>query len=123
MIFAVNNHPQVIQKGTKTRTRRRATAVNKYKVGKTYAIQPKRTAKGIPEGRILVTNMWLELKENPSTYPISVAEALAEGGYTPEEYERLYEKINPKWVSRCAIAFDFVPTAQLNQIMLNRGQE
>jgi hypothetical protein len=108
MIFAVNDHPQAIIDGLKTETRRRPSALSRYYVGKTYSIQPKRTAKGIPQGRILIIEKWIELKS--VNYPISIENAYAEGCYTPEDYEKLYEKINPKWRVRVAFKFEFIPT-------------
>jgi hypothetical protein len=107
MIFAVNNHPQAIIDGLKTETRRRITSLDRYHEGQTYAIQPKRTAKGIKEGRILIVKKWVELKTKDC--PISIESAYAEGCHTPEEYEKLYEKINPKWTVRVAFKFEFIP--------------
>lgn len=107
MIFAYKDHPQAIIDGLKTETRRRITALDRYHEGVTYAIQPKRTAKGITQGRILILKKWVELKSKD--YPISVEDAYAEGCYTPEEYEKLYEKINPKWNARVAFKFEFIP--------------
>jgi hypothetical protein len=107
MIFAENNHPQAIIDGLKTETRRRITALDRYHAGGSYAIQPRRTAKGITQGRILILEKWVELKSKD--YPISIEHAYAEGCYTPEEYEKLYEKINPKWKARVAFKFEFIP--------------
>jgi hypothetical protein len=118
MIFAVPGHIERIKARTKTETRRRQ-ALN-YKKGRLYSIQPKRTAKGIPDGKILVLNKILELKEKD--YPISVESALAEGCYTPEEYEKLYEKLNPGWNNRTAIKFSYVPTWKLQQLTLSGRQ-
>ena len=106
MIFGVNDHPQKIIEGAKTETRRKASAIERYQCGHSYAIQPKRTAKGISRGRIVILDSWLEAKNEGV---ISVQSAKAEGGYTPEEYERLYEKLNPGWSFRAAFKFAFVP--------------
>lgn len=111
MIFAVPGHIELIKKGQKSETRRNANAINRYFAGKTYSIQPKRTAKGIPEGRIKINRVWVERWD--TNRPISVTHAQAEGGYTPEEYERLYEKLNPKWKVRTAFSFEYVPMEAL----------
>jgi len=34
-------------------------------------------------------------------------EAEAEGGYTPEEYEKLYEEMHPGWKERWAYLFHY----------------
>ena len=54
MIFAVPGHVELIKTNLKTETRRNPDAYDRYQIGKTYAVQPKRTAKGIKEGRIEV---------------------------------------------------------------------
>ena len=91
MIFGVEGHVEAIKNNLKTETIRGPEAFERYFVGETYAIQPKRTAKGIKEGRILIVAKWLETKV--ANYPISVLDALSEGNYTPEDYEKLYEKL------------------------------
>lgn len=112
MIFAVKDHVEQVKAGTKTETRRKATALVRYKVGKTYAIQPKRTAKGIPEGRILITAIWTE----PNGIPISAESAKAEGGYSPQEYEKLYNRMHPHWLVRAALRFKFVPNCFADKV-------
>lgn len=104
MIFAVAGHIDQIKAGTKTQTRRPFSALGRYQIGKTYSIQPKRTAKGIPDGRILVMDMWAE----NFLRPISEADAKAEGGYSVVDYEALYERLNPHWQHRAAIKFMYV---------------
>jgi hypothetical protein len=106
MIFAVPSHIELIKKAIKTETRRNASAINRYEVGKTYAIQPKRTAKGIPEGRILIKRKWIEAKT--VNFPITEKSAIAEGNYTVESYEKLYEKLNPNWTLRATFSFAYV---------------
>lgn len=112
MIFSIGNHIQQIIEGTKTHTRR---PTDRYEVGKTYAIQPGRGKFGIPEGRILILSKQYEVKGIgghppwPFPYDTSPEEANAEGGYTPEEYEALYEKMYPDWRERWAYKFKFVP--------------
>jgi len=103
MIFNVADHIEQIVKGTKTQTRRDS---GKYEVGKTYAIQPRRGKPGDTRGRILITHKWIE----PYFKTIHVNDALAEGGYAPEEYEQLYEKIHPDWAGRWAYEFEFWST-------------
>lgn len=102
MIFSIGNHIQLILNGKKTQTRRSS---DRYEVGKLYSIQPKRTAKGIPQGKIEITHKRRE------RWPfITTGDAEAEGGYTPQEFEELYEKINPNWHQRLAYTFRFVET-------------
>ena len=102
MIFSVSNHVQQIISGEKTQTRRDS---NYYKVGRSYAIQSGRNKPGIPEGRVLITDKRVE------TIPfISVEDAKAEGGYSPAEFEILYRRMYPKWPTRYAYTFKFIPT-------------
>jgi hypothetical protein len=101
MIFSVKGHIQKIIDGKKTETRRSS----EYFVGKSYAIQPKRGVKAIPEGRIRITDIKIEVKGLDT--PISWHEADYEGGYHPDEYEELYEKLNPRWITRFAYRFKF----------------
>ena len=107
MIFSVNDHIQQIINGTKTQTRRvyHPEDSREYKVGKTYSIQPARTKPGISEGRIKVTRVWGEMYG----FQISKDNAMAEGGYTPSEYEDLFRKIHRNWSFRQCIEFEFVP--------------
>ncbi len=106
MIFAKADHIRQIIAGTKTQTRRLAKIGGRlYSVGRTYAIQPGRGKPGIPQGRILITGCRLELRCDR----ISVEDAKAEGGYTPEEYEALFEQMYPGWRSRYAYTFKFIP--------------
>ena len=100
MIFSIGNHIELIVKGLKTQTRRQS---DRYEVGKLYSIQPERTAKAIPQGKIRI----LEKLREPWPYTISINDAKAEGGYTPQKFEQLYEKIHPKWHQRFAYTFRF----------------
>jgi len=102
MIFAKPGHIQKIIEGSKTQTRR---ASKNYKVGHSYAIHPGRCKPSISDGRILITNCRVEHRGQV----ISVEDALAEGGYTPEEYEQLYEEMYPGWETRYAYTFKFLP--------------
>ena len=88
MIFSEGNHVQQIVRGTKTQTRRNS---GRYEIGKTYAIQPCRTCKGIKDGRILITDKKLEHRSF-SGHSISKEDAIAEGGYTQWEFYYLYKK-------------------------------
>ena len=101
MIFAVEGHIQAIKQGYKTETRRIS---DRYSVGCFYKIQPKRTAKGEPDGYILIVRKWKETEP-----AISVGDAYAEGCYTPEDFEKLFSKMYPNWQVRWAYEFKWVP--------------
>ena len=103
MIFAISDHIEQITQGRKTQTRR---ASDRYQVGKLYSIQPCRTCKGIPDGKILITKKRRELFPSHS---ITLEDAQAEGGYGPQQFERLYEKLHPHWHQRFAYTFEFIP--------------
>jgi len=103
MIFSVEGHIAKIISKEKTQTRRSS---GRYEVGKTYAIQPSRTSKAIPDGRILITKK-REEKWWPLTW-IDEVDAKAEGGYSQAEFEELYEKLHPYWFRRYAYTFKFV---------------
>jgi len=108
MIFNVPGHIEQIVKGIKTQTRRDS---GKYQVGRTYAIQSGRGKPGDTRGRILITHKWIE--EGGLTnadWHIHPSDAQAEGGYTPDEYEKLYWKIHPFWEKRWVYGFEFWPT-------------
>jgi len=112
MIFSVGDHIQQIINGTKTQTRRKSSW---YVVGKTYSIQPGRTEPGIPEGRILITNKMTESRLYLTGLRISRADALAEGGYGPEQFEKLYSQMDRGWGVRWAYTFKFIPTEEASQ--------
>ncbi len=117
MIFNVPGHIEQIRNGlyqiftdrngnptsiVKTQTRRLNRGI--YKVGKDYAVQSKRGAKAEPDIRIVMDRIWheqiarpLDLRLLPSFNVISVEDARAEGGYTPEDFEMLFRELNPKW--------------------------
>lgn len=107
MIFSVYGSIEKIKNRTKTQTRR---PTDRYEVGKTYAIQPKRTAKGIPDGRVKILRKITE--RSNIFFTISTYDAFKEGGYTPEEFESLYEKMYPKWTTRYAYKFEYVEGGQ-----------
>lgn len=125
MIFSVPGHIEMIRNGictypplasglphfiVKTQTRRPNRGI--YKVGKDYAVQSKRGVKAETDIRIVMDEIHAEgmtsyhaavlLAQSRgmnsiSQAHISVNDALAEGGYTPEEYEKAFRRINPKW--------------------------
>ena len=114
MIFSEADHIEQIKAGTKTQTRRDS---DRYKVGKFYAVQPCRTCKGIPDGKILITAKRHEQRSDwPPGWRILRVEAKAEGGYTPKAYEELYEKMHPDWTERWAYLFDYYPTEAIELI-------
>ena len=106
MIFNVPNHIEQIIAGEKTQTRRGS---NQYQVGKSYSIQPKRCMKGIKDGRILIIEKWREERDISKILIINIDDAIAEGGYSPAEFEALYEKIDPRWEFRIAYKFKYLP--------------
>jgi len=110
MIFSKDHIKQIIAR-TKTQTRRKSPA---YRVGRTYAIQPGRKM-GILEGRILITR---KREEKYLDGGISVVDALAEGGYTPGQYETLFSNMYPDWIIRYAYTIEFVPRKQYRSMEL-----
>jgi len=133
MIFSISDHIEQIIKETKTMTRR---PTDRYQVGKLYTIQPGRTKKGIPDGKIYIgqkirewkpdfsdlpkneraqafAKLWQEME---SGYPIPEWAAKAEGGYTPKEFEELYEKMYPEWTERWAYHLMFVSTKDIEEL-------
>ena len=124
MIFSEPNHIAYIRNGLptieqckpiliKTQSRRPKRGI--YKVGKSYAVQRKRGAKAEPDIRIVMDEIWREIRyyeperTNTKLMPISIEDALAEGGYLPTEFEEVYSKIDPgNWLSRWAFAFHVV---------------
>jgi len=87
-------------------------------VGHFYSIQPTRTSKGIPDGKILITG---KVKETRGSMPISERDAKAEGGYTPQQYEKLYEKMHPSWRERTAYWFVFFKMGVVNFLLDGGG--
>ena len=114
MIFSEGNHVEQIKAGTKTQTRRTS---DRYEIGKFYAVQPCRTCKGIPDGKILITAKRLEQKSDwPPGWRILPVEAKAEGGYSPKAYEELYEEMHPGWMERWAYLFKYYPIEAIELI-------
>jgi len=114
MIFSEADHIEQIKRATKTQTRRPS---DRYQVGHLYAIQPGRGKKGIPDGKILITAKDEEWNtKNPVFGHISRWAAKCEGGYTPKEYEDLYEKMYPGWNVRYVYVFEYWSTEELESI-------
>ena len=131
MIFNVPGHIQCIRNGLrqhppisfvpprfiiKTESRRlsrgiyqiEAERTKPHKVG--YAVQLKRGVKAESDIRIVMDRIWEE--ERSLTHLglrmlINHQDAWAEGGYTPEEYEKVFRDINPKWDGQKRWAFKF----------------
>ena len=113
MIFSGSHngtpHFDMVLDGIKTQTRRisdryevESERKHPHKVG--YAIQKCRTCKGIVGRRIVIDRKWKEncienmaYSETVPYVDISAQDALAEGGYTPAEYEKEFERLNQKW--------------------------
>lgn len=111
-------HFYMVLDGTKTQTRRlsgryevESERKNPHKVG--YAIQECRTCKGIEGYRIVMDRIRKEdcILYGAALFPIitniSEEDALAEGGYTPEEFEKVFRELNPKWDGWSRWAFEF----------------
>jgi len=114
MIFSEGDHIEQIKAGTKTQTRRTS---DRYEVGKFYAVQPCRTCKGIPDGKILIKAKRLEQKSDwPLGWRILPIEAKAEGGYSPKKYEELYEEMHLGWTERWVYTFEFWPTSDFESL-------
>jgi hypothetical protein len=106
----------LILAGKKTQTRRPNRGY--YVVGKTYAIQPCRTCKGLKNHRIVIDRIWEETglgiagggpavgKRAKDTY-LSEEDAFAEGGYTPKEFEELFLLLSPRCSGWSRWAFEF----------------
>lgn len=134
MIFNVSGHIEMIRNGlsyikpanilyhpmplriVKTQTRRvkrgyyqlESERKKSHEIG--YAVQRQRGVKAEPDIRIVMDRVWEEwcaygkLRE---TYQILPINARAEGGYTTEEYEKLFRELNPKWDGWSRWAFEF----------------
>lgn len=104
MIFQ-KKHVEQILEGTKTQTRRLNRGY--YRIGQTYSIQPCRTCKGIVGYRIEIREILPEGREVRGI-SISPEDAKAEGGYSPEEFEELFLKLNPTRGGEMRYVFKFV---------------
>ena len=131
MIFSVDGHIEMIRNGlysiftdekgdptsiVKTHTRRLNRGI--YQVGRDYAVQRKRGIKAEPDIRIVMDRIWEEKAEgflilaaDDEMYPgennITKEDALAEGGYTPEEFEKVFRELNPGWDGWSRWAFEY----------------
>jgi len=111
MIFSLADHIEQIKAGTKTQTRRPS---GKYQVDKLYAIQPGRGKHGIPDGKIVIYDFYEEYKRELDVFGLITKHAAqAEGGYTPEEYEELYEKMYPGWEIRYVYFFEYYTAEEI----------
>jgi len=110
---AYNRYPPMI---VKTQTRRVNRGI--YQVGHSYSVQPKRGAKAVPGMRIMMDKIWEEKAEGflilaaddemyPGEINITQEDALAEGGYTPNEFEEIFRELNPKWDGKKRWVFKF----------------
>jgi len=113
------------QRIVKTETRRPKRGI--YQVGKDYAVQRKRGVKAESDIRIMMDEIWLETQGIVRTnyflecmgvqlnegilyvrgIPISKENAWAEGGYTPEGFEKIFSEVSPKWDGWKRWAFKF----------------
>ena len=120
MIFSVKGHVEQILAKTKTQTRRKSPT---YLVDRDYAIQPRRTAPGLRKGRILITEKWEERYRNGShPFYISRQDAKAEGGYTPEEFENLFQLMHPQWITRFCYKFKYLTRKELREHRRNKDE-
>jgi hypothetical protein len=107
MIFSILRHVEKILSGEKVMTRRIVSGnplFCKYRKYHTYAVQPGRGKKAVARIEVIATPH-VESRAIRNGYPISEMDAKLEGGYTPEEYEALFEKMHPNWQLRSVIAF------------------
>lgn len=108
MIFNIPGHIEMIREGLyslipgtiiKTESRRPNRGI--YQVGKDYAVQRKRGVKAEPDIRIVMDIIWEETRKYCGGYGydfcITAEHAWAEGGYTSDEYEKVFRDLNPKW--------------------------
>ncbi len=109
----------------KTQTRRLNRGI--YQIGKDYAVQSKRGVKAETDIRIVMDEIWLETSGITRTnyfldnmaakakvgilyvrdIPIFERDAWAEGGYTSEQYEKVFQESSPKWNGKMRWAFKF----------------
>ena len=122
MIFSVDGHIEMIRNGlysiftdekgdptsiVKTHTRRLNRGI--YQVGRDYAVQRKRGIKAEPDIRIVMDRIWEEFcgEWNGLYHRISKSDALAEGGYTENEFEKVFRELNQKWDGLSRWAFEY----------------
>jgi len=88
MIFS-KDHIEKIRDGTKTQTRR---LKSNYKIGRSYAVQPGRGKRAIPDMRIEILDIWQE-----KLGEISEEDCREEGYNSSDEYREIWAKINKKY--------------------------
>ena len=93
----------MIRDGRKTQTRR--ISRGRYKVGKDYAIQLGKGKKTVDDMRIVIDAVWTEFQVPRAS--ISAEDAKAEGGHTPDEFEKGFKELNPAWKGRKRYMFEF----------------
>ena len=98
LIFAKGYIEQICS-GEKTQTRRPNRG--HYKIRNSYSIQPCRTCKGIKGYRVVMDSIEKE------DHRIYTNDAMAEGGYSPDEFETLFRSLYPKWDGVCRYVFKF----------------
>lgn len=89
MIFAIADHIEQIKQGRKRQTRRTSPCADRYQVGKDYSIQPCRTCKGIPEGRILIHGKHRETKIDVT---VELDKTMTPEGQTPASEEDIKQE-------------------------------
>ena len=115
MIFNIPGHIDMIRNGLKTQTRRLNRGI--YRVGRDYAVQRKRGVNAEKDIRIVIDKIggakmepvfdMRELDLDTINPAISKVDAGAEGGYTPLEFEKIFQKLNPKWDGKMRWIFVF----------------
>lgn len=105
MIFNAPGHIDMIRREIKTQTRRLNRGI--YQVGKDYAVQAKRGMKAEPDIRIVIDEIWEEdglgiagggpaVGNRANDRYLSEEDAWAEGGYTPIQFEEMFNVVYPK---------------------------
>ena len=128
MIFSIRGHIDMIRKGEKTQTRRVNRGI--YQEWKDYAVQQKRGVKAEIDIRIVMDDIWVErcknrvdCKGHPLDPCIFIEDAQAEGGYTPNEYEREFKKAYPAWDSNWRWVYEFhVLEVKTDKEMIRKGE-
>jgi len=107
MIFNVPGHIEMIRNGEKTQTRRVNCGI--YQIGRDYAVQRKRGTKAEPDIRIVMDSITEESLDKVifGGILISARDVIEEGGYTPFEFENLFENCYPNWNREKRWAFKF----------------
>ena len=113
MIFS-EEHIRLILEGKKTQTRRRHVRV--LKAGRVYRIQ--RSWYEWTDIRIVITRAFQQRLGD-----IAEEDAEKEGGYTIEEFHRIWEKINGDWDPEEVVwVYEFRVSQSIKQSFLNKGE-